>query len=276
LLFIAERQLAFIHIPKNAGISIRTAMEQAANLSHEPLAKDLDVSLEEAERLSQAGVEWPGHGRIQPVHMPLYFMEQYFPHSWAALKGAQSFAMIRDPRSRFFSALLQHLNEYRGSGSIRADDPLLLDEAKRVCDWLADRTIFCEMEYIHFSRQIDYVEKDAERVVSAIFPLDRVDAAEQWIAENTGLQLSVEQGHTRREPTRLGAKVRPAARFVANNLMPHAVKRLVHPLWVKSGLFGDASKRYTEIELSDDVERFVADFYAPDVALYAEATASVA
>lgn len=271
MLYIEKHNLAFVHIPKNAGISVRTAIEATVGLSHEPLASDLGVSVVEAERLSIKGVDISGLGRVQPVHIPLAFLENHFPASWAALTGARSFSLIRDPRARFFSALLQHLQEYRGSGSVRIDDPLVRDEAKKVCEYLAKHTAFCEMEFIHFARQTDFVDRDGERIVTAIFPVEAIDKATRWIERETGLKLTVEHGHTRREPTRIGARIRPVARLAANGLLPRRVRDMIHPLWVKSGLFANAASRYDASDLGSDVEAFIAGFYAPDLALYTAA-----
>ncbi len=64
----------------------------------------------------------------------------------------------------------------------------MLDEAGRVCDWLDGHSRFTDIEYIHFARQIDYAEIDGQRLVTALFPVNRTDALSSWIADQTEIR----------------------------------------------------------------------------------------
>lgn len=277
MLFNAEANLAFIHIPKNAGQSVRNAMMSAGRLSFEPIARDLEVSEDRAEHLMEAGLElWAGSGKVQPEHVPLSFLRAHFPHTWDTLCQARSFVMVRPPRDRFFSALLQRLREHRGMAALRADDAVVAQEARFICDWLGRRDAFCDMEFIHFSRQTDYVDLDGARIVNAIFPVDRMDAVANWVAAGTGIALNVTHDHARREPRRWAGPLQPAARFVGRKLLPQSLKKAIYPLWMNSAAFSNASSRYQTIRLDDEVEAFIADYYARDTALHEEAVRNLA
>ena len=213
----------------------------------------------------------PAMGRVRVEHLTLPFLRDHLPQTFAAFKAARTLVVLREPRSRFFSAVLQRLGEFQDMKNIRADDPVVTEEALRVCDWLDGRDAFPDMEYSHFTRQSDFVELDGERMVTALFPLSRTDVAEAWIAEGAGESVEVEHTHARREPKPWAKPLQPVARFVGRNLIPGPIKRAIYPIWRASGAFEDASKRYQSIALDDRVEQFITSYFARDIELLAEA-----
>ncbi|CDO35055.1 hypothetical protein [Novosphingobium sp. KN65.2] len=271
MLHCPAENLVFVHVPKNAGKSVRHALSRHAALSWSFLARDLGVSEARAERAMDEEVDVPGLGRVKPAHLPLPIMAMHFPQTWVTIRSARSFILTRPPRDRFFSALLQRLGEFADMRSIRADDPRVRQEAERVCAWLEGRGVFADVEYIHFSRQVDYADRAGKRIVSALFPLDRIGSAAQWLSNETGLHLEFAHDHARREPRKWAGALQPAARLVGRRVLPLAVKKAIYPLWMNSGLFADAAGRYEAIDLGPDVERFISDYYAADARLHAEA-----
>lgn len=261
----------FVHIPKNGGQSVRNAMREAAELSFAPLARDLNISDAEAEALAEKGTTHPRLGSIHPAHLPLWAMQAEFPECWKAFEAAKSFALTRDPRDRFLSALMQRLKEFRGAGAIRAEDPMVAQEARAVCDWLSTRPRHTDLEYIHFVRQVDFTDIDGTRLVDAVFPTSAMDAVSIWFRENGGIDLTVGHDHARRQPKPWARGVQPVARFAGRFLMPKALKRALHPLWMSSGVFSNAAGEYARVDLGKDVEDFIASHYAADAALHEEA-----
>lgn len=274
--YLPDHAFFFIHIPKNGGQSVRNAMARAGTLSFEPLAKDLGTSAEEAAELAEQGFDHPTLSRIHPAHLPLWAMRDAFPASWEAFGSSTTLALTRDPRDRFFSALMQRLKEFNDAGAIRADDPRIAEEAKAVCDWLAARDRHADLEYVHFIRQVDFTDLDGERQVDGVFPMNNASAAADWLAKQGGPKLEIGHDHARRQPKPWAKVIQPAARFAGRNLMPRALKKALHPLWMKSGVFANAAKGYGEVNLGSDVEQFIAEHYAADAALHAEAQKNVA
>ncbi len=271
MFYIPSRNLAFLHIPKNAGKAVKKALMAAADISYASFARDLDINEEQAEQMLEIGVHFPDIGRVQPEHMTLQYLESHFPESWEVFCRSRSFVLARAPRDRFFSALIQRLREYRGAVAIRVDDPIVIEEAKIVCDFLDGRSQFADREFIHFGRQRDFVDLRGERMVSAVFPVERTDLAVQWIKQETGLVIDIDQDHVRREPKVWARSLQPAARVVGRRLMPSFLKKALYSTWTKSAMFADASGRYQSTTLGDDVERFIAEYYADDATLYEEA-----
>lgn len=277
MLHAKDDNIAFIHVPKNAGKSVAKALRQNTALSYEALAQDLQVSeARAAELLDGTLYDIPELGPIKPIHLPLPFLESHFPATWNTLAQTRSFMLVRASRERFLSALLQRIREFGQHVAVRVDDPAVQKEAGKVCDWLAGKSAFCDMRYIHFSRQIDYAELRGRRIIQHIFPLERLDVLSAWMKYAAGIPLNIPRDHARREPRKWACSLQPAARFIGRNLLPYSIKKTIYPLWMNSPAFTNAAARYEAVRLPDEVETFIARYYAPDDRLHAEALATMA
>ncbi len=271
MLLYPDIPIAFVHIPKNGGKSIRAALDRSGHWDLSATARDLAMDEAELHTSFEGGQGYahPLLGRTKLEHLPLQFWREHFAQTWAAFQTMPSFAVLRDPRDRFFSAILQRLGEYQGQRSLRADDPLVTSEAARVAQWLESRGPFSDIEYIHFTRQSDYVELDGKPCTTALFAIDDTASLGDWLNQTAGVSLEVPHDHARREPKLWSRPIQPVARLVGR-LLPGAVKRAIYPLWRGSGAFANAAGRYKEIGLDDDVEKFVTEYYARDFALFAQ------
>ena len=269
--YLPDQKFYFVHIPKNGGQSVRNAMTRAGELSFGPLAQDLGVDESAAAALSEKGFAHKFLGEIHPAHLPLWALHEAFPQSWAAFEGSTSLALTRDPRDRFLSALMQRLKEFQGAGAIRADDPQVALEARAVCDWLDAQRRHADLNYVHFIRQVDFTDIDGARKVGGVFPMTDAAAAAAWLDAQTGLALDITHDHARRQPKPWARVIQPVARYAGQHLMPRTIKRALHPLWMKSGVFSDAAKGYAAVDLGADVEAFIEEYYAADIALHDEA-----
>lgn len=144
-------------------------------------------------------------------------------------------------------------------------------EAHKVCDWIAGRPRHADLEYVHFIRQVDFTDLGGTRQVDAIFPMNDAPAAAAWLDGTGGPKLDIGHDHARRQPKAWARAIQPVARFAGRTLMPRVVKRALHPLWMKSGVFTNAASGYATVDLGSDVERFIAEHYAADRALHEEA-----
>lgn len=270
--YAPDVDLAFIHIPKNGGQSVRNALEDATPLSYAPLAQDLSVSEEEARTASEAGFEHPILGSIHPAHLPLPTMRDHFPACWEAFQSAKSFALIREPRDRFISALMQRMREFGDDEVIRSDDPRVAAEAQRVAEMLTnDGRETLPLEFVHFNRQAKFTDLDGQRMLSRIFPVDETSRLTSWLVDTVGLSISIGHDHARRQPKRWAKKIVPIARFIGRNLMPIGLKRAVYGAWTNSAVFSDAASSYQSLDLGSDVDAFILEYYSYDFSLYDEA-----
>ena len=278
MLICKRADIAFVQIPKNGSKSIRQALLDSFGLDHGPVSRDLgwtEAQFDDAYARGQKSY-LPALGDNNLDHITLPGYRDHLPQAYAALRAAHSFAMIREPRDRFLSALLQRLGQFRDMKAIRATDPVVVEEARHVCDWLDGKTYFHDREYIHFTRQIDYVDLDGERIITAIFPINRTDQIENWIETLTGVPISIAHEHARREPKSLGKVLYPPLRYLGKRVVSRKLRQTVYPLWRNSPLFANAANSYEKVHLGPDVEQFIARFYADDARLYEEARATSA
>lgn len=268
--YLASHQLAFIHIPKNGGQSVRNALEAVAPISYDALAQDLGTEEVAARAAVESGFEHPRLGPIHPAHITLAALRRDFPACWQVLMTADSFALTREPRDRFISAVMQRTREFKDGHAMRASDPAIAQEAEEVAATLTENPTVWSREYIHFVRQIDFVELNGQRIVDAVFPVDAADAIATWVQSRTGLALNITRDHVRRQPKPWARAVMPVARFAGRTLMPAKVKRAVYGAWVKSAVFDNAGQSYQSVDLGSDVERFIQSHYEADAALHAQ------
>lgn len=266
--YLDREGLFFVHIPKCAGTDARRALGKESRFPLRELAADIGVATSE---LNEARHHHPVLGPIAPTHISLPFLSMYFPRVWALFTGASSFVLVREPRARFISALTQRLMEFKKTGAVRLESEIVQREAADVCAWLDKRDTFCDLEYVHFTPQVNYTHLNGEQRVRQIFPLERTDAMVAWLARDHGLEIGMTQSHTRLQPRKWFAGVQPAVRVLARNGLPGRVREALYPLWKRSGLFEPAASQYNEIAFTPDVEAFIARYYAKDSALHKRA-----
>lgn len=266
--YLDRERLFFVHIPKCAGTHVRRSLGTESRFPLSELAADIGVATSE---LNGARHDHPVLGPIAPTHVSLPFLSTHFPRVWVLFTGASSFALVREPRARFISALTQRLMEFKKTGAVRLESEIVQREAAEVCAWLDERGTFCDLEYVHFTPQVDYTHLNGEQRVGQIFPLERTDAMVAWLARDHGLEIEMTQSHTRLQPRKWFAGVQPAVRVLARNALPEPVREALYPLWRRSGLFAPAASQYDEVAFAPDVETFIARYYAKDAALHRNA-----
>lgn len=254
---------AFVHIPKCGGTSVSLQFSELDSY---------------AGAFRRKGVH-PALGSIHYAHIPLAHLEQHYPDEFEKIATYQSFALVRDPHDRFASATFQRLEEFGGASRLNVTSKLditskqALGEAREVIRWLADRDTFCDLEYIHFSRQIDYVELRGQRIVDHVFPLENISDMAAALEAFCGIRFDPE----RRENTNFASNNRLLAMLhVAKPIYSRLTswefrKRVVGTLrrWNMHG----PDSLYAELRQDPEVSSFVGDYYAMDFALYRSAKA---
>ena len=275
-MLICERaQIAFTQIPKNGTKSVCSALNASFGIDHSHIAADLGWSEDRYRHVYDNGPHYflDALGKNNLVHLPLQAWREHFPQTFAAFCSAHSFALVRRPRERFISAVMQRLGEVRGKQAVRVDDPIVCEEAVTVCAWLDQRGPFNDQPFIHFNRQIDYIDLDGERIVDAVFSIRHTHDAEAWIESKTGTQITIKREHVRREPKPAAKLLNPALRVIGRRLVPQSIRETVYPHWRNSKLFQSAFQRYDAVDLGAEVESFIAQHYAADFILYDEVEA---
>jgi hypothetical protein len=242
-------RMAFIHIPKCAGTSVR---------------KQLDP-IDTTGGVFYPMIDHPVLGRIHGSHIPLAFLRDHYPAEFAKLERYRSFALIREPLGRFASAAFQRLKGHHRVVPGEITPAMALREAHEVMEWLDGRGPFCDAPYIHFARQSDYVRVDGQQIVRNLFAMGDMAGFAAAIEAACGVHLDPE----RRENTN----------FASSNPLTRHVRRALRPLYrrltpwefrqklllkVKEANPGRDEPLYAAFRNDAKVRAFVDRYYADD------------
>lgn len=141
-----ERMLWFIHIPKNAGSTIRRVVSDHTTY---------DLSLEQRKKCARLGVD--------VKHLTPSDIEKHFPDLFCVLRQYRVIAFLRDPFDRFVSSLAQKTRWY----SKKELEYYTYNELKMECENILDvlwmnkfYDIKLSIEYTHFIPQSNFIHAD--------------------------------------------------------------------------------------------------------------------
>ncbi|WP_171054659.1 sulfotransferase family 2 domain-containing protein [Roseovarius arcticus] len=252
-------RFVFIHVPKCAGTSVRAAVL--------PFHDADSRFLKEVER-------HPDFGDIDFRHLPLALLREIDPDAFEKLKTYDSFALLRDPFQRFRSALAQRAKMYLGKEFAQLDQSDIRAEIGRVFDYLQAEPRVIKPEFIHFSRQSDFVAIDGTQLVRHLYPIERLDLLGAALGRLIGTD-DLPIGHANetmvfRHP-QLKALLRSsssAARWLLPGAVHEALRVHTRRKLMKPG--GTAP-----LPMFDDVsvQAFISSYYSADITLYKAASA---
>lgn len=245
-----DHELAFVHIPKCAGVSVKQPM------------RTIDST---AGFFSRIG-DHPHMGRIHYAHIVLRDMAEYFPEEQAKIRDYQSFAVIRDPADRFVSAMFQRLREFKGYAQSDITADIVEQESAEVICYLESAPVRLDLQHVHFNRQVDYLFLDGERIVKHIFPIEHMSAIVDFIAGKTG--ITVEEAKKNRSTE---FRFKPLLRLLRRPyaaLVPYAARNRLRSKMMNAGLYADA-KKPAMVRPGGQVDAFIRSYYAEDCALHA-------
>lgn len=254
-------KFSFIHIPKCAGSAIKARIMEYDDL--------------EGKFTKRVG-NHPELGELDYGHMPLFILKDYFPSEFDRVKRYFSFAVLREPRSRFLSGISQRMKMYRNTYLHAASDAEIIGEIDFVVNALRSKSGCLPPDLIHFQKQVDYIFLDGERVLSKVYLSSEVDVLLSDLARRVGVEKlpDPEKNDTyaenksfvfKNEAMRVAVEaVRPAALAVLSR-MPESVKRSM-----RSALYTSPSARLQKISDKTGLQSFIEDHYADDIAIISE------
>jgi hypothetical protein len=247
-------QVAFIHIPKCGGTSVRLQL----------------AAVDSTGGRFYPAVDHPALGRIHSSHIPLPFLRDHFPAEFEKVRRYRSFAIVREPVARFASATYERLKGFRRIPPSQITPAMAVREAREVIAWLRGREAFCDFDYIHFVRQRDFIRVDGRQVVGNLFALDDMASLAAAIQSATGVAL---------DPDR-----RENANFASPNPLFRGVRRTLKPIYrrltswdfrkrlmlrLKAGKGAGGEPLYEVFRQDREICAFVADYYTEDFAIHA-------
>ncbi|WP_170763205.1 sulfotransferase family 2 domain-containing protein [Ruegeria lacuscaerulensis] len=257
-----RHRFVFIHVPKCAGTSVRTAV-----LPYH----DAD------ERFLKTVERHPELGEIDFRHLPLHLLRDLDPEAFEKLKLYDSYALLRDPYQRFRSAMAQRAKMYLGSEFAQLGENELRGELGRVQDYLLSEPRVIAPEFIHFARQSDFVQIGNERLVHHLFPVEHLDLLAKALARHIGAD-TLQIGHANKTQVFRNPRLKHVARTgsqLARRVLPGAVHETLRRS-ARRVLMKPVTTTERSVFDAVEVQEFIASYYCADIALYKEVQAGMA
>ncbi|MEM8730176.1 MAG: hypothetical protein AAGF79_09675 [Pseudomonadota bacterium] len=250
-------RIAFVHVPKCAGTTIRNWLRPALGCDN-----------------SWAGPSrHPAFGPYHRAHVPLEVLRDHFPQAYDDLRACRAFALCRAPGPRFQSALAQHLREFHDCSLTQMSPEARAQAARRVIDRLTSDKAYDYLEMVHFLKQSDFIECQGARVVGEVFAIERLSEAIEAIAGATGLETRPPQekaNETRQIRLPSAAPLMRRGRKLAEAVLPQQAFRAVHGRAFRMLTRAQTAER-PDTGLPDDVLEFVNRHYRRDHEIHAAA-----
>lgn len=250
----------FVHIPKCAGTSVRRQI-----LTCDP------AHIEQA----RPGLH-PVLGKIDYGHIPLDQLREHFPEHYAYVRDLDAFAVVRDPLSRFGSALRQVLWQYEKRPMTLIPRDELRDTTLRMLDDVARQIDAPSAPFVFFMRQTRFVEDQGRQVTRHLVPLALVPDFIGYISRRTGVPMEPEARANQNVDLKVkGAVGRFAYRL--NDVLRRKLPVGMHAR-IKDGALRVLSNRQSAAEAAGlldlpEVVDFVTEHYADDIRLHARVAA---
>lgn len=249
----------FVHIPKCAGTTVRT---QIARCDANHLA------------LAETGSH-PVLGDIDYGHVQLPLLRQHFPEHYAHLETLTAFAIVRDPLSRFGSALRQVLWQYEQTPMTLIKPEVLRDRALATIDTIGTEIDAPAFRNIFFARQADYLFDGDRQLVDHPVPIELVGDFISYLSAKTNTPMISDTKSN--QNVDLKHKWLGPVAFKVNGFLRERLPQGLHTRLKDVGVGLLASKK-SAAEASGildlpEVRQFVAETYAKDAEIYAKAQA---
>jgi hypothetical protein len=255
-------RFAFIHIPKCAGTTVRN-----------PLQIFDDTNGVYTRRVA----EHPVLGNLDYVHIPLFGLKKYFEKEFMSVTDYWSFSIVRDPYARFASSVSQRLKMYSDLPIHKCGLTEVRKAIEESIDYLLQQPTNNHLlppEYIHFQKQIDYIELNGEQIVESLYTVNDVNLLLKDVEQRIGQTLG-EGSRTANSVPRANQSVvfrNNALRWMFETARPVTNKvGLLLPDRFKQGIrdkvYVPRDQRMKDLFTKDYVQDFIREYYAEDIAL---------
>jgi len=218
---------AFVHIPKNGGTSVRKALSQYG---------------EDPRFTSGRVTEVPQIGPLDHVHIPLSLLKDLYPDALDEIRARPSFAIVRDPYTRFQSALNQWAKNVKKERLMDLPQQKVAQYAKL---HLEDRDPHENMSpsLIHFLPQTEFIFLDNTQIVDLLVPFERLNTSWPEILGHIGvdrtLTLSKENPSIAGSVRRIFEQI-PERPFPLSKSCSHSMKKIL--VLCRYGALGASSR----------------------------------
>lgn len=257
-------KIAFVHIPKCAGTTVRNMLLEYDDLSGAHTSK-VDVH--------------PEIGPLDYVHIPLFCLRDYFPNEFKKIASYWSFSVVRNPYSRFTSSLVQRIDRHCKTPAKLMTAQELEREAQKVIGFLRENDgaeSLLPPEYIHFQRQSDFVFLDGKKVIDAVYTTKNLTSLQTALEQKIGRSLHMPQSdpikNNKSQVFKNGGLrvlfrlTAPVQKYLVK-VLPVQIKNKI-----KKSIFKDRKSGKNDLSQSPYVAEFVSEYYAHDIQLFSAAS----
>ncbi len=260
-----EHKFVFVHIPKCAGNSVRSVLEEydTTGLKFRPVATH------------------PKLGCIDMTHIPLSLLREFFPDEYQKIKEYESFTVIRDPFRRFSSSMYQRLSMYGDKPVKELTAKEFHKEILSAIDFLnAHKDDKClPYDYIHFQKQISYIYDQEQRVIKHVVEIKDINIMLSEIGNIIGDDITKGEG----SPVTNNAVFYKSKLFnvLSRMLLPFyspRIQRILPPrmkMALKNYFYESKDEKIGDLFENEYLQSFISDYYVEDIALYNAIKASV-
>lgn len=252
----------FIHVPKCAGTSVRAAVLPY----HDADSRFLKTVGHHQEL-----------GEIDYRHLPLNLLRSIDFEAFEKLNVYQSFALLRDPFQRFRSALAQRAKMYLGKEFAQLSEDEIRIEIDKIITYLHSEPRFIAPDFIHFSRQSEFVQIDEERLVHNLFPVERLDLFATALGQHIGTN-NLQVGHANKTTVFRYPRLKNMLRYgssIAQQVLPGVAYERIR-ISARNALMKPSDNMQLAVFNEASVQNFIRDYYATDIALHQEIMADMA
>jgi hypothetical protein len=247
-------RIVFVHIPKNAGTTVRTQLEPIDSYAN---------FFNEEKSFGALPKQWFGHLTLDTV-------SEHFPDVFEKVRAYDAYAVIRDPFQRFVSATIQRLWEFKGISRFEATHQHVLDEARRIQAWLLAPVEAERPDYAHFLRQVEFTDYRGERIVNRLFALENLALLEAELRDRTQLSLDFSRAkNANLAPSNRWTRVFHKLKPIYGRLTTWRQREAILQRLQRAGLISKGDF-YGRISADRELRGFVEDFYGADFDLRRE------
>lgn len=137
--------------------------------------------------------KWVADGKkqIDMAHITLYQLQHFYPEVMASIAGYFKFGFVRDPYTRFLSAVAQHLKlgtAHTRQAIFREPDLFYRVATNFALSVLDQKVIDADFKLVHFRQQSNFYYLNSERWVDRVFKLEEPESilhtrAETWLGD---------------------------------------------------------------------------------------------
>lgn len=246
-----ELRFAYICVPKCAGSTVR---------------KQLSVIDSYKGVFAQIGMHEQLGSVIHYAHIPLVYLKEYFREAYDKVDRYSSYAIVRDPRVRFVSAVLQRMRTFKQIPHSHITRKVIVANALEAVDWLSQRKFFADYEYIHLAPQSWFLAHEGRQIVKHLYSIDRADELAKVIALQYGVTIDpgIRKNVSRVVGSPLLRRMQAALMPIYRPLMSDRASKSAVRAMIAMGIIVPADRLYDAVLQDKDIAAFIASYYADD------------